>query len=56
MSRGCAKARGRLTRFGHNILVNILRRGLPRPIKDVLIEWAEKGKRVELWICEEDSQ
>jgi len=56
MSRGCIKARGRLYRFRRNVILNVLLKGLPRPMADLLKAWAERRKTVEIWMCEEDSQ
>jgi len=54
MSKQCVQARARVYKSRWNIIIEVLKRGLPKPVKQILTEWGEMRKRVELWICEED--
>jgi len=54
MSSKCVKTEGRMYRTKRNIILNVLLRGLPKPLADVLKKWAEEKRRVEMWICTEE--
>jgi len=54
MARQCVSARGRVYKARKNVLLNILRRGLPRAVVEFLERLAEGRRRVEVWICESE--
>jgi len=54
MSRECVRASGRVYKARKNVLINILRRGLPKQVVEVIEKWVVKRSRVEVWICESE--
>mgnify|MGYP001772502718 CR=1 FL=1 len=54
MARQCVRASGRVYKARKNVLLNILRRGLPRAVVEFLERLAEGRRRVEVWICESE--
>jgi len=54
MSRECVRVRGRIYKAHRNVLINILRRGLPKQVVEIIEKWVAKRSRVEVWICESE--